>query len=319
MDTLAALLRSVRLVGGVFLDAHFTAPWCVTANMDAGDCSEQLTNPAQLIAYNVVVEGRLLVWIGGQPAVEVQAGEVVLFPHNDGHLLASEQGIAPVRAGHLITRGANGGLARISHGGGGPKTHIVCGFLGTVDAHNLLLTTLPRALKLDIRDGTSRDWIETSVRFAAGELALGRLASSNVLSRLSEVLLVEAVRQYASTLAESELGWLQGMKDPHIGHALSLIHNRLEEPWSAERLAREVALSRSVFVERFTSLVGLPPIRYLTVWRLQTARQALLGSRRSIAQLAGSVGYMSDEAFSRAFKREFGLSPSEWRRHNASG
>ena len=144
------------------------------------------------------------------------------------------------------------------------------------------------------------------------------MASSGVIARLSESLLTEAVRQYASTLAEEEVGWLKGVKDPHIGRALALIHHGLSAPWSAEGLAREVALSRSAFVERFSSLVGMPPIRYLTFWRLQSAKLNLRETRKTIAQLAYSVGYKSEEAFSRAFKREFGLPPARWREKHAS-
>jgi transcriptional regulator GlxA family with amidase domain len=164
-----------------------------------------------------------------------------------------------------------------------------------------------------VREGTSRDWIEASVRFAGSELAGGRLASASIMARLSELLLIEAVRQYSSTLPDGEVGWLMGLRDPQIGRALALIHRDIAVSWSAEALAREVAMSRSAFMDRFTSLVGMPPTRYLTAWRLQTAKLSLRETRKSIAQLAHSVGYESEEAFSRAFKREFGLPPARWR------
>ncbi|NWG24132.1 MAG: AraC family transcriptional regulator [Pseudorhodoplanes sp.] len=313
VDPLSEVLRSVRLTGGVFLNAHFTAPWCVTANMDASDCTPFLAKPAQLIAFHVVTEGELLVWIGDEKPLTARAGEILLFPGNDGHVLASAQGVKAVRAGTLIQPAVNGGLARIDHGGGGASTRIICGFLATEDGCNPLIAALPPVLSLDIREGTARDWIEASVRFAASELAAGRLASSNVLSRLSETLLVEAVRQYSSTLANADSGWLNGVKDPQIGRALALIHRDMAAPWSAETLARNVALSRSAFADRFTALVGMPPIRYLTVCRLQTARLNLRQIRTTIAKVAHGVGYESEEAFSRAFKREFGVSPAQWR------
>jgi AraC-like DNA-binding protein len=139
------------------------------------------------------------------------------------------------------------------------------------------------------------------------------MASSSVLIRLSELLFTEAIRQYTSTLGDDEAGWLKGLKDPYVGRALSLIHHKLGEPWSVETLASEVALSRSAFVDRFTSLVGMAPIRYLTLWRLQTAKISLRETTKTIAQLAHSVGYDSEEAFSRAFKREFGITPARWR------
>jgi AraC-like DNA-binding protein len=312
-DPLSDVLRSVRLIGGVFLDARFTAPWCVTARLDAEDVRPFLAAPTQMIAYHLVTAGRLLLYIEGEPATEVGAGEVVLLPRNDGHILASAPGLAPVRTGSLIQPSADGGLARVVHGGGGEATHIMCGFLGSEGGFNPLVATLPRPLTLDVRQGTSHEWIEASVRFAAAELAQGRLATSSVLSRLSELLLVEAVRRYASTLPEGEVGWLRGLRDPHVGRALALIHRDIGAPWSAETLAREVALSRSAFTDRFTALVGMPPIRYLTVWRLQTAKLQLRETARTVGQLAHAVGYESAEAFSRAFKREFGVSPAQWR------
>jgi len=141
----------------------------------------------------------------------------------------------------------------------------------------------------------------------------GALASSGVMARLSELLFVEAVRNYASSLSEAETGWLKGVTDSHVGRALALIHSDIAKPWSAEALAKEVALSRSAFMERFAALIGMPPMRYLKTWRLQTARLQLRETQVTIAQLAHAVGYESEEAFSRAFKREFGLSPAHWR------
>jgi len=313
MDALSEVLRSLRLNGGVFLSAHFTAPWCINVRMTPDDCAPFLKKPVQMIGYHVVTEGRLLVALEDEPMVEVSAGEIVLFPQNDAHNLANQAGLKPIRARDLIQMSPDGGLRRIDHGGGGASTRIVCGFLASEENYNPLISTLPRILKIDIRDGASREWIEASVRFAAGEFAEGRLGSSDVIMRLSESLLTEAVRRYSSTLADEERGWLKGLKDPHVGRALALMHHKLGEPWSVEALASEVALSRSAFVERFTSLVGLPPIRYLTVWRLQTAKLTLRESSRTIAQLAHTVGYESEEAFSRAFKREFGVSPARWR------
>ncbi len=319
MDPLSEVLRAVRLTGSVFLSGHFTAPWCISVTITPDDCANYLTGkPAQVIGFHVVIDGGLLVFLEGAYAVEVGAGEIVLFPQNEPHILADRRGVQPVSARELIQRSPDGGLARIFHGGGGVATRIVCGFLASEDSYNPLFSTLPRALKIDVRGGASREWIETSVRFAANELAEGRLASSSVITRLSESLLTEAVRQYSSTLAEEDVGWLKGVKDPHIGRALALIHHKLGAPWSAEALAREVALSRSAFVERFSSLVGMPPIRYLTFWRLQTAKLGLRETRKAIAQLAYSVGYESEEAFSRAFKREFGVPPARWREMHAS-
>jgi AraC-like DNA-binding protein len=313
IDPLLEVLRSVRLKGGVFLDARFTAPWCVHTNIVAEDCGAFPVKPPLLIAYHFVIAGKVLVSVAGEPTLDVRAGELVLLPRNDVHTLASGTGLVPVSARHLIQPSADGGLAKISHGGGGEPAQIVCGFLGSEDPYNPLIATLPRILKLDVREGASREWVEASVRYAAGELTAGRFASSSLMARLSELLFVEAIRQYSATFSDQEAGWLKGVVDPQVGRALAAIHHNITSPWSADSLAKEVSMSRSAFVDRFTMLVGMPPIRYLTFWRLQAAKRILRETSKTIAQLAQEVGYGSDEAFSRAFKREFGLSPSRWR------
>jgi AraC-like DNA-binding protein len=317
IDPLSEVLRSVRLTGGIFLDARFTAPWCVHTKFVAEDCGSFLVNPPLLIGYHFVIAGKILLSIEGQPTVEVRAGEIVLLPRNDAHTLASASGLAPTNARHLIQPSAGGGLARISHGGGGETAHIVCGFLGSEESYNPLIAALPRLLKLDVREGASRDWVEASVRYAASELTRGRFASSNLMSRLSELLFVEAMRQYSVTYADQDAGWLKGVADPQIGRALAAIHHNVGLQWSADSLAKEVSMSRSAFVDRFTTLIGMPPIRYLTIWRLQAAKICLRETRKPIEQLAQDVGYGSGEAFSRAFKREFGLSPARWREQQA--
>jgi AraC-like DNA-binding protein len=311
MDPLAEIIRSIRLSGGIFLDAQFTAPWSVLSQLTPEDF--RLPPAARIIAYHVVFEGTLLITLDGR-SLEVGPGEAVLVPRNDPHILASAVGLPCRSARDLIEPPAGGsGLAHIRHGGGGAPVHLMCGFLASETLFNPLIAALPGLLKLDIRDGASRDWVEASVRFAADQLAQGQLPSSSLISKLSELLLIEAVRGYASSLGSQETGWLKGLSDPQVGRALALIHRDPAAPWSPDSLAKEVALSRSAFCDRFTALVGNPPMRYLTCWRLQTAKQTLRESRITIAQLAHSVGYESEEAFSRAFKREFGLAPAHWR------
>lgn len=313
IDPLSQVLGAVRLTGGVFLEARFTAPWCTAAEITPDDIKPFIEAPGQIIAYHFVIDGRLLCTVEGEPPLEISGGEVVLLPRNDPHTLGSAPGIPAVSSDTLIRPGEDGGLWQIDYGGGGVPTRVVCGFLATEQVHNPLIATLPRLLKLDIRDGASRDWVEASVRFAARELQAGKFASSAVMSRLSELLFVEAVRDYASGLEPGQAGWLGGLKDPHVGRALALLHGRIDKDWTTEELAREVSMSRSAFNERFAALVGMPPIRYLTHWRLQLAKERLRDGRQSIAQIAHAVGYESEVAFNRAFKREFGEPPARWR------
>ncbi|MPZ33766.1 MAG: helix-turn-helix domain-containing protein [Rhodospirillales bacterium] len=313
IDPLSQVLGSVRLTGGVFLEARFTAPWCAVSQITADDIQPFIEAPGQIIAYHFVIGGRLCCGLEGEPPMEIGAGEVVLMPRNDQHTLASAPGLPPVSTHDLIQPGEEGGLARIDYGGGGEPTHVICGFLATEEVHNPLITTLPAMLKLDIRRGASRDWVEASVRFAAREFADGKVGSSPVMSRLSELLFVEAVRDYAETLDAMRSGWLAGLKDPQIGRALALLHGDVGTDWTTDRLAREVSMSRSAFNERFAALVGMPPIKYLTHWRLQLAKEKLRDRRQPIAQIAHTIGYESEVAFNRAFKREFGQPPARWR------
>ena len=202
------------------------------------------------------------------------------------------------------------------YGGGGEVTQQLCGFLGSEAAFSPLLASLPPVLKLDLRATASGAWIESSFRFAVSEIAAGRIGSATVITKLSELLFVEAVSQFVASLPAERRGWLAGLRDPQIGRALALLHARATDEWTAETLALEVGMSRSVFAERFTSLVGHPPMHYLALWRMHLAAQQLREGHGSVAQIAFEVGYGSEAAFSRAFKRQFGTSPGIWRRQS---
>lgn len=314
MDALSGLLQTVTLSGGVFLDAHFTAPWCISSGIGSEDCRPFLSDPVQVIAYHYVTRGRMLVQVAGNDAVEVRAGETVLLPQNDPHLLGSSLDVQPVNSHDLIERAEGGGLARIIHGGSGEATQIVCGFLGSDRHRNPLIETLPRLLTIDMTGVGSDEWIETSLRFAIRGLNEGMIGTSPVMSKLSELMFVEAVRRYAATLPAEQRGWLAGVRDPYVGKALALVHGKPRHPWTTESLAGEVSLSRSAFADRFTAVVGMPPKRYVISWRLQVAKEKLRAGRQSIAQIAYDVGYEAEAAFTRAFKREFGVPPAAWRR-----
>jgi AraC-like DNA-binding protein len=252
--------------------------------------------------------------VEGSDAIDVYAGEIVLLPHNDAHAFGSDLNSAPLPAREVIQPPQGGGLSRIVYGGGGVATQVLCGFLGSDAPFSPLLSALPPILKLDVRSTASGAWIESSFRFAASEIAAGRLGSTTVIAKLSELLFVEAVGQFIASLPAERRGWLAGLRDPQIGRALAALHARPTEPWTAEALALEVGMSRSAFAERFSSLVGQPPMQYLTLWRMHVAAQHLREGRGSVAQIGFAIGYESEAAFSRAFKRQFGASPGTWRR-----
>lgn len=313
MDALSDVLRVVRLSGGVFLDAKFTAPWCISARVGPEDCRYTAEPPASVIAFHYVIEGRLLLQVEGDAPVEVASGALVLLPRNDTHTIASEPGLQPVDGDALVALQSDGGLARIEHGGGGAATRIVCGFVGCDAMRHPLVEALPRVFTLDLNGKPCAEWVAASFRYAAQEVAAGRAGSETVLGKLSELLFVEAVRGYVDTLPAERRGWLAALRDPAIGRALALLHSRPAHAWTTEELAIAVALSRSAFADRFVQLLGVPPIGYLTSWRMQLAAARLRDTHRPIAQIAAETGYESEATFARAFKREMGVSPGRYR------
>jgi AraC-like DNA-binding protein len=317
MDALSDLLRVVKLTGGVFLEAEFSAPWSVISQVGPEDCRVVLAKPARLIGFHYVISGKMLLQIDGSPPVEVRGGSIVLLPRNNPHTLASERGLKAIDPEHFVQTDP-GGLARIRYGGGGDVTRIVCGFVGTESDCHPLIDALPLTLILDLNGKAAGEWIFSSFRYAAQELAVARAGSATVLAKLSELMFVEAIRCYLETLPADERGWLAGLRDPAVGKALALLHSELARPWTADELARQVYLSRSAFADRFTALIGTPPITYLTRWRMQVAAQRLSESRRSVAQISIEVGYESEIAFARAFKRQFSVSPAQWRKREAT-
>ncbi|WP_207095503.1 AraC family transcriptional regulator [Novosphingobium sp. PY1] len=317
MDPLSDVLRVARLKGGVFLHANFTAPWCIASQMTPQLCLPFMQPAEHLIPYHYVVDGECFVRTEREPSKvhRLQAGEVVVVPHNDVHLLASEFSCTPILASDLIKPPGDSGLFSISHGGGGRPVKIVCGFLGCDGARtNPVLSTLPSLLVLNIDEAGGAEWIRSTFQFAANEVAGGRPGSEAVLAKLSELLFVDTVRRYAETLPEGQTGWLAGLRDAFVARALSLFHGDVARAWTIDDLAHEVGLSRSALADRFVRLLGQPPIQYLYHWRMQIAAQELRNSSASLAQIALSVGYDSEAAFSRAFKKAYGSAPASWRR-----
>jgi len=317
VDALSDVLRVTRLTGGVFLHADFYAPWCIEARMGPEHCQPVLGPASHLILYHYIVEGDLQLRVAGEygEPLRLRAGEVVVLPRNDLHVMGSDLTLTPVRDTDLVQPRQDGGLFSIRHGGEGAHTRMICGFLGCDDAEtNPVISTLPPVLRLDLAGDAAADWIQSTFRFAAEEVAAGRPGSETILAKLSELLFVEAVRRYAETLPEGQTGWLAGLRDPHVARALALIHRDITRQWTVDELGREVGLSRSALADRFTRLLGTPPMQYLTSWRMQIATQTLRSSTASLAEVADMVGYDSEAAFSRAFKKAVGTAPGTWRR-----
>jgi AraC-like DNA-binding protein len=315
MDALSDVLRVVRLKGGVFLHAEFTAPWCLHSQVSPRDLGSMLEGAEHVVLYHYVVEGRLAARVANGKPVEVEAGEVVMFPHNHPHLLGSDLDLPPVPTREVVHTSPDGGLWTIRHGAGGEKTRVVCGFLGCDKLEgNPLAAALPPVLRFDTRQGAAAAWMKSSLEFAASEIAARRAGSETVLAKLSELLFVEALRRYVESLPQEQTGWMAGLKDPFVSRALSLMHERVAREWTVDDLGRAVGLSRSALAERFTRLIGEPPMRYLARWRIQVAAHQLRNSDTPLVRIAEQVGYESEAAFNRAFKRSFGVPPATWRK-----
>jgi AraC-like DNA-binding protein len=314
MDPLSDLFRIIHLTGGVFLDAVLSEPWCVSSQFTEEDCGPDVSEIGAIIGFHFVLEGRMLVQVADGETHEVESDHVVLLPRNDPHLLASELGRPAVSAHDLMRRARAGVMAHIDYGDiTRPRTRFVCGYVASATRHHPLLEALPALLIMDLRGKPSADWVKSSFRFAAQEVASGRPGAQTVLSRLSELLFVEAVREHLDRLPQSGTGWLAALRDPALARALSAIHSRVGESWTADALAAEARLSRSAFAERFGEVLGVPPLTYLTRWRMQIAARLLRDTHQGIAEIAAEVGYDSEATFSRAFKREMGIAPGRYR------
>jgi AraC-like DNA-binding protein len=318
MDALSDLLRAVRFSGSLFLESKFRGSWCVRSKVLPENCGPAFKNGGGLVAFHYVLEGRLQLSLGKEGVRSAGPGDIIILAHNDSHLIGSDVSLPPVEAASLIRKAGEDELAQIEFGSGSPvKHHFVCGFLSTPVREHPLLTALPAMLVADLRGRPCAEWAESSFRYAAREHAARRPGSQEILARLAELLFVEAVRGYVEQqLSGDATGWLAALRDPSLARALAALHARPRHPWTAEGLAGEAALSRSAFAERFTSTVGVPPMSYLTRWRMLLAGQRLRESSETIAQIAETVGYESESTFSRAFAREMGVAPGAWRTGN---
>jgi AraC-like DNA-binding protein len=281
MDALSDVLRVMRLKGGVFLHGEFSDPWCLGVTLAPDSCTPYLGPSAHLIAYHYVLEGHMRVRMGDGTELDVAAGQSVLFPRNDPHVLGSDLELDPVPGERVVQSPADGGLERIVLGGGGAPTRIVCGFLGTEDVRgNPVIAALPAALRLDVRHDVAAEWVRNTFRYAADEIAAGRLGSETVMAKLSELLLVEAIRRYAETLPEQATGWLAGLRDPFLSRAIARLHADIAAPWTVEELGRQVGLSRSALSDRSASRRCSTSPHGGSRWRRTSCSRAESRSRR---------------------------------------
>jgi len=313
MDALSEVLKIVKVDSAFFHNAEFSAPWSFSSPDSCKLAPYIHQSSGHVIVYHLLIEGKAYARLGGE-RLEVLPGDVVVFPHGDSHLLESGYCPRSLDVESELQRIFARGLTLSRFGGGGEVTRFVCGFL--VCDSNLsqaFLAGLPRMFKINLRQEESGQWLENSIRYSIADAKSRNPSTEAVLARLCEALFMETLRRYISLLPEKHTGWLAGARDAEVGKALAQIHRRPETRWTIADLAHEAGLSRSVLAERFRQYLGVPPVAYLTRWRLQLGAQMLRSSNFSVAQIAAKVGYDSEQSFNRAFKRNFGSPPARYR------
>ena len=319
-DALSEVLAAVHLSGSIFFEVTAKSPWVAEAPPAARIAPQVAPGAQHAIEYHVVTAGSCWISLVGDNATEpvkLNEGDIVVVPHGDPHVVSSAPGMRAEP--NLEVYGKPGEHVavpfQLQTGGDGPsETRLICGFFSCdVRPFNPLLESLPHFMRFGRDSLASHSLLDEFIRFATAEMGNKRAGSQSVLNRLSELMFVEIIRLYMDQLEGSNTGWLAGLRDPLVGRALTLLHTRPSHAWTLEQLASEAAASRSVLADRFNDLVGYPPIQYLTRWRMQIAARRLMDPGARVAAVAHEVGYESEAAFSRAFKKFVGQSPGQWR------
>jgi len=319
-DLLSDLLATVHLSGAVLFRAELSEPWGVEVP-DACDMARMLPAPVEhVIPFHLVDDGACWVEAGGGKRAWLSAGEAVLLPYGSAHRLGGREGAATTPVGSLLPTPPWAEMPLLRHGGRGGSTRIVCGF---VHCEELLFSPFLQGLPplLQARPGADPGarWLATTIRYTAHEAMSEAPGSRSILPRLVELMFVEVLRHHMRSLPGDQAGWLAAANDTVLGRALGWLHRAPAQSWTVERLARRVGVSRTVLAERFVRRLGQPPMRYLARWRLQVGAHLLRTTSAPLKEIADRVGYVSEAAFGRAFKRIFGRPPADWRRRARNG
>lgn len=323
-DPLSDVLRTLRLKGALFFLVDATSPWCIDIPHARDFADIILPSARHVVSYHVAVEGQGLASVPGIEPVAFDAGDIIVFPHADPYLMLSAPGVPPEldreQTLQFFRDLAAGKLPFVIPEGGGkpPIAKLICGFLGCdLSPFNPLFATLPRILHIRRPSGGHVDLLDQLIDLAMAEIRTPRAGGESIRLGLSELMFVELLRRHLQTLSADAPGWLAGLRDPKVGCALSLLHAEPAKNWTLDALARAAGISRTILAERFARCVGETPMRYLTLWRMQLAARLLADGTSKVAAVAEKVGFRSEAAFSRAFKKVTGLSPTKWRRTNA--
>lgn len=333
MDPLSDVLHAVRLTAGIFFTARLAAPWAFRTPPPDSLAPALGIRADSIALFHILVEGRCWLEIEGLPPREVEGGTLIVLPHGHAHVVTSRLDLEPRPLDVLLEQCGSEGIPRVSHGRGDEACRFLCGYLACDQRFNPLIGALPTLLLASPEQGTlvaepsegdpqaprggqkdAGHWLEEALRRTIEEASGKRPGSPAMVARLTELLYLELLRQYAERLPVGSTGWLAGVRHPEVGRALRRLHAEPARKWTVSTLAREVHLSRSALGQRFREVVGTSPMRYLAEWRMQLAQHHLRQDELGIAQVAARVGYASEAAFLRAFKRLVGRTPSEWRR-----
>ncbi|HEX6531432.1 MAG TPA: AraC family transcriptional regulator [Nitrospira sp.] len=315
MDVLSEVLETVRLDGAMYYNGEFSAPWCVRTPRSSVLAPYLSDGRRHVIIFHLLTEGQGYARLEGDgQAVSLSAGDIVIVPHGDPHFLGNGPSVTPMDNSRELERVLSLGLKLCRMGGGGELTKFICGYMACEpQLSSVFLGALPPLIKINIRNGPAGQWLENSLRYSVDNSDASGPGGKAVLAKLSEVLFVETLRRYIELLPREETGWLAGVRDPDIGKALALLHQKPAHPWTIASLGSEIGVSRSVLAERFRRYLAESPMAYLAHWRLQLGAQLLKTTSRSVADIAAEVGYESEPSFNRAFKRQFSLPPARFR------
>lgn len=327
-DVLSELLRAVRLRGALFYYIDGKDPWVAEVPAAREIIPAIMPGAEHMIEFHGVAEGACWAALVGESPVRLEQGDVILFPQGDPHVMSSAPGLRagvvdagvyftprPPQLPYSISYHEPGVTTARLDGGGREHTTLVCGFLGCdAKPYNPLLTALPRVLHMCGIASGQGSWVSHFLRSVVDESNHKRPGGEAVLERMSEMLFVEVLRRYVDALPPEQTGWLAGMRDPGVGRALALLHGRPDKAWTLEQLGEEAGLSRSVLHERFVHFIDQAPMQYLAQWRMQLAAARLRDTDATLIEIALDVGYESEAAFSRAFRRLVGVAPGAWRR-----
>jgi AraC-like DNA-binding protein len=335
-DVLSGLLRHIRLRGALFFNVECVGAWVIEAPASALIAGAVMPASEHLMEYHVVLGGSCWAGITGEPPFQMNAGDVVLFSHGDAHVMSSVPGLRaepdlpflianlkrrvglPFRVRQQDARHIQLAIPPPETASSPPTATLLCGFLGCDRGpFNPLLFALPRVIHACASELSEDSWAGQLARLAEAESRASRPGGEAVLERMSEMMFIDLVRLHLSTLPKSQTGWLSALRDRHVGRVLSLMHSQPAEAWTLEKLSGHAGLSRSALQERFFELVGQPPMQYLRCWRMQVAANLLVESNAKMVTIAHEVGYDSEEAFSRCFKRAVGQAPATWRRERS--